>query len=427
VDEKRVSWKHLEAVYNLDKVNPIRMMPKLTDRHLDPGPLLAMKVKLATQLFSHQVAASLSMCAAQKLLPAEVGHTAEFVNRMDKLFDIMNSRKLYADKPARCALTMSSDNMQHLEQEKAWIENWRFVGAKSQTNIASHWGLSVTIDSILSLTKELLSEGFNFVCTSRFNQDCIENFFSIIRSKGGWNDRPTARQFRAAYQNALVLLSVEKSKSNANCLDEEDFDIALDIHSCIELARKSEPAEKSIFRGTDRCIRLIQPPMSMECRDEEIFSESIENVLSYIAGWLIRKSRLCNECEATLCIPENSLMSHHSSFIEAKKYTSDSKLLQPTSLVQSLVHEMEVIFQQNIKNCLEGVAGIAQMIMNTINNQCNFSFLFSLHAEHALHLQDSLVRNFVITRIYYYVKFYNRELSPRNKKNEKKMARVIHK
>lgn len=32
-----------------------------------------------------------------------------------------------------------------------------------------------------------------------------------------------------------------------------------------------------------------------------------------------------------------------------------------------------MIFQQNIKNCLEGMRGIAQMIMNTINNQHNYT------------------------------------------------------
>ena len=39
----------------------------------------------------------------------------------------------------------------------------------------------------------------------------------------------------------------------------------------------------------------------------------------------------------------------------------------------------------------------------------------------------SLVKLFVVTRIFYFIKFYNRDLSPRNKANVKKMARVLHK
>ena len=97
-----------------------------------------------------------------------------------------------------------------------------------------------------------------------------------------------------------MLQSVENTKSNSNYLHEDDFNMALQINACIDQAMKSAQAEKSVFRGTDRCIKLSQPPLSMECHDEEIFSESVENVLSYLAGWLIHKSRLCDECEATL-------------------------------------------------------------------------------------------------------------------------------
>lgn len=96
----------------------------------------------------------------------------------------------------------------------------------------------------------------------------------------------------------------------------------------------------------------------------------------------------------------------------------------PSKDVATMLQEALVKIQST---GLNGETGIAQTMMNTINQQCNFSFLFLLHAEHALHLQDSLVRKFVITRIHYYVKFYNRELSPRNKKNDTKMARVLHK
>jgi hypothetical protein len=54
-------------------------------------------------------------------------------------------------------------------------------------------------------------------------------------------DQPHVNTSAAAYQNALVLLSVEKTKSNANCLHEEDFNIALDLNACIDRAGNSEP------------------------------------------------------------------------------------------------------------------------------------------------------------------------------------------
>ncbi|XP_065653052.1 uncharacterized protein LOC136080364 [Hydra vulgaris] len=180
-----VSWQHIQSLYNLDKINSVRLVPKLTDRHLDPGPLLSMKVKLATQVFSYQVASALYCYSNTNLLPLSVLPTARFVERMDTLFDILNSYKLYADKPGRCALTLKGASISQLEELKHWIEKWNFCNVRSQASTSCHWGLSVTINSVLTFSRELFSEGFQFVCTSRFNQDCIENFFPHY-SKQRW-------------------------------------------------------------------------------------------------------------------------------------------------------------------------------------------------------------------------------------------------
>ena len=158
----------------------MRQAPKLTDRHLDPGPLLSMKVKLASQVFSYQVASALYCCSNTKLLPLSVIPTARFVESMNTLFDILNSFKLCADKPAGCALTLKGDSITQLEELKYWIEKWNFCGLRS---ISCHWGLSVSTDNVLSLSRELFSEGFEFVCTSCFNQVAWRIFFPLFEAK----------------------------------------------------------------------------------------------------------------------------------------------------------------------------------------------------------------------------------------------------
>ena len=57
VGEQTVAWHHLEDFYNIDSRSVIRMAPKLTRRHFDLPPFTNMRVKLATQVFSHSVAA----------------------------------------------------------------------------------------------------------------------------------------------------------------------------------------------------------------------------------------------------------------------------------------------------------------------------------------------------------------------------------
>ena len=57
----------------------------------------------------------------------------------------------------------------------------------------------MTIQALLMLWDILHKEhGVSFLLTRRLNQDCIENLFSVIRSKGAARDNPDASQFRAA-------------------------------------------------------------------------------------------------------------------------------------------------------------------------------------------------------------------------------------
>lgn len=163
---------------------------------------------------------------------------------MDVLFDLMNSRLCIADKPARCALSNRNDNFNRLQEMKKWIGTWQFIGARAQSAIKCHWGLQTSITSILSLTSELFSEGFSYVCTSRFNQDCVENFFAGIRSKNGWNENPSPAQFATAFRNAIVLSTLDVSSVGKNCLSDEDFALISHVDLVSEFTKSIDDAVK---------------------------------------------------------------------------------------------------------------------------------------------------------------------------------------
>ena len=63
------SWKDIEVFYDKDKSLTIRSAPKLTERHLHPNNFAKMKVKYATQILSHTVAASLCTYVSLGVLP----------------------------------------------------------------------------------------------------------------------------------------------------------------------------------------------------------------------------------------------------------------------------------------------------------------------------------------------------------------------
>lgn len=85
---------------------------------------------------------------------------------------------------------------------------------------------------------------------------------------------------------------------------------------------------------------------------------------------------------------------------------------------------METVFIIQIKILL--TKRNIQQVINEIKNHCNFRFLFDEHVDHAFLLKESLIRNFVIMRMSYFIRFYDRDIQPRNKACKKKLARIIH-
>lgn len=54
-----------------------------------------MRVNLAAQVFSRTVAAGIYIQATLGLLPQEAVHTAEFIYKIDQLYDCFNSATMY--------------------------------------------------------------------------------------------------------------------------------------------------------------------------------------------------------------------------------------------------------------------------------------------------------------------------------------------
>lgn len=111
IDENLINWKHIVDFYNIDSKLPIRMAPKLTQKHISLPPFTVMRVKYAVQILSHSVTAGIFAYASLDKLPMDAVHTADFIEKMDELFDILNSKLLREKKKARSAITSESYHM----------------------------------------------------------------------------------------------------------------------------------------------------------------------------------------------------------------------------------------------------------------------------------------------------------------------------
>lgn len=110
VDGNKVTlWQYVNDLYNADKNNQYRLAPKLTDVHVNPNNFQKMKVKLAAQILSATVSAAFNTYISLGILPAEASFTAEFIDRFNKLFDILNASTLSNSNPNKKAFTNSNE------------------------------------------------------------------------------------------------------------------------------------------------------------------------------------------------------------------------------------------------------------------------------------------------------------------------------
>ncbi|KAF0707863.1 zinc finger MYM-type protein 6-like, partial [Aphis craccivora] len=132
-----------------------RCASKLTVAHIYPGPFQKMRVCYATQVFSATVAAGMRNCIMNGTLSSAANTTVNFIDDMDKLFDLLNL------KPKDVV-------------ETKIIEHMKFLN-----------GWQITINSLLQLWEDVQTP--QYVLFTYRLKDCLENLFGNFRNQNGNN------------------------------------------------------------------------------------------------------------------------------------------------------------------------------------------------------------------------------------------------
>jgi len=157
-------------------------------------------------------------------------------------------------------------------------------------------GLITSLTSLRNLATEIIeTKQLQFILSYKFSQDHIEMLFSAIRAKGGFNNNFTVAQFEAAYKSIIVHVEV-KSPSSANSM-------ALDDTSILRVSSTKNKTDNSQSELLDL---LCSAGTDME-EDDNIITlyrhgEFIDDIVSYIAGFVVRKMTRVLLCE--ICLKE---------------------------------------------------------------------------------------------------------------------------
>jgi len=292
-------------------------MCKITPVHLAPNAFQKMSCKLAIQLLSRSVAATIKTCIAIGELKSDTAlHTAQFIEKINDMFDSTNSKHLYDTNPNR--RPMSERNPQVLQNLKAVLtlfENAVKINLKNNSlnTPPGFIGIKWTITALINVyesKKILMSQKFPnkeyFLMTNRFTQDPLENLFSIMRQKNSYNKNPTARTFRFCF-GTICSFSLMRCSENCNC--EKDDDDYINVDTLKDVQIETPPIEENI--DSDDLYKLIDvDDYESDNSSSSTITTQMNNPKSletcaiiYFAGYLAFKclnSFTCDNCEQNL-------------------------------------------------------------------------------------------------------------------------------
>lgn len=247
-------------------------------------------------------------------------------------------------------------------------------------------------------------------------------------------------QFSSCFRNAVILSSLDSDNSGKNCID--DTDMMLLRHEDIQASQLDDDTELidcgdiitanpdvtasptssdyvtydlNDVMGVVTNTTVIEPIEAGIDNTVEIYTEAEEALICYLAGWLVRKCAICRDCQDVLTKPA----SEHSYcrrpvdlFIDKKRFQSSGSvgLIEPCDQLIDAVHRAEEVFRSHYERCKTS-QNLCETLYNAAFPLCDFSFLFHRHPEHALYLSQKVIRLYMVMRIFYAIKFNNRNLT----------------
>uniref|UniRef100_A0A1B6CHC7 Transposable element P transposase n=1 Tax=Clastoptera arizonana TaxID=38151 RepID=A0A1B6CHC7_9HEMI len=157
--------------------------------------------------------------------------TGRILQMFNDWFDVLNASSPFTSQKEKCAFGVHFIYQKKILDEMSNFKNETLVfGHKCKLPFQT--GILVTNKSLLYLYTYLSqSHKFQFVLTSKLNQDVLENFFSIIRSMVRTNDLPDASQFITRMRwfimgkHCTTVMSVKHNiePDNEECLASSDI------------------------------------------------------------------------------------------------------------------------------------------------------------------------------------------------------------
>lgn len=164
--------------------------------------------------------------------------TINFNEKINKLFDVMNTKRVNDHAVFKSALNQSNASIifPFLDEVEAYLKTLRIGKTKCTAHgrKTGFLGFIINIHSIKQMYEEYVRPGsLKNLAIFWHSQDPLETFFGRIRSACGSNNNATVQQAQSAIRKLLYFNEIKSSES-ANCAD------SLNILTCSSVTRTEE-------------------------------------------------------------------------------------------------------------------------------------------------------------------------------------------
>lgn len=372
LSSNRVTAKHLHSLLTFQENLHLKISPKLTAKTLTPGHFDKMKVSNAMSFFSHSNAAGLEYLVQAHSHSNDLLTTAWFLKTINHWFDLVSSRRLVTalswKDPA--SYTQATD---FLRRVIALFESLS-IGEKGMWKPVQT-GIILTTTSILDISEQLLSSGYQFVLTARFTSDCIENLFSCIRTN---NPIPSPLEFK----NKLRLISVAQFlRVKATSSYEVD-----DAEYLVQFLSSKSSANLEIDEHCDKlCFSSVSSLSNADLA-------SLYYLTGYLVSRVVKNNKTCETCARAIQSDSNSAGSH--CLLQQLKSYKEGCLVSCTSEVFELLQEAEKIFRATNFSLLHHKKNVRKLLLSEIQQACADVTFPNCHD-----VKNVLLRRFITLRL----------------------------
>lgn len=311
----------------------LSLAPKLKTKMIErKGHFNKMKVGNTTNVMSHAVGAALHFYGEETQSNDFIA-TAIFISKMAKWFRLLTSRSL--------KLALSKHKPEKFNEAIDYLKEIMDLIQNMNVGIKKLWkpfqtGILISTKSAIELSTYLIDKiGFKYILTARFTQDCLENLFSLLRTK---HVIPSALQVK----NDLKIVTVAQFMKNVSnsSYDEDDrlfFSEFLDVMT--EKKRNKDTSMKNKNINAENIV--------LDNKKKIVFNFLELNCLYYIGGYIINsikeKQTVCNFC-VNATGSRNSTDYPYASLTRHKCYEEETLFFINETMFKFIV-SMEVIFR----------------------------------------------------------------------------------